>query len=197
VVRDTDMARSSFQIRAKATNEGQIFEQLVDCWLQADVVSAIDALNSRVLEKLPPESQNVSASPIKRLIHITVGSGPNAGSALFLAADRRAGAALDYSKSMTGRAGTDKYDVTTMTIQMDIDPSYINQFIAELYRRNNSYTVLNTKIATVDPFWAASNGYIYGRGQVVTLELDVEAILFRGWTSSIIPPSYKSVMGVP
>ncbi len=44
----------------------QIYEAFVDTWLQGDVVKAIAALNKG--------SANVGQSPVKRLIHITVGA---------------------------------------------------------------------------------------------------------------------------
>ncbi len=61
----------SFQIRSfihstTLPTADQIYEAFVDTWVQADVVRAIAALNR--------SSTNVGESPIKRLIHITVGN---------------------------------------------------------------------------------------------------------------------------
>lgn len=61
----------SFQIRSfihstTLPTADQIYEAFVDTWLQADVVRAIATLNQ--------SSANVGESPIKRLIHITVGN---------------------------------------------------------------------------------------------------------------------------
>ena len=61
----------SFQIRSfihstTLPTADQIYEAFVDTWVQADVVRAIGALNR--------SSTNVGESPIKRLIHITVGN---------------------------------------------------------------------------------------------------------------------------
>lgn len=61
----------SFQIRrfirsTTLPTADQIYEAFVDTWVQADVVRAIAVLNR--------SSTNVGESPIKRLIHITVGN---------------------------------------------------------------------------------------------------------------------------
>ncbi len=63
----------AFQVRpwfstAESPNEEQMFSALVDSWLQADVVRAIAAVNG-----IPGRSPGVDASPVKRLIQITVG----------------------------------------------------------------------------------------------------------------------------
>jgi hypothetical protein len=229
--------RGSFQIRgwynsAQAPNENQIFEGLFDCWLQQDVVRAINAVNG--------DSPNVLKSPIKRLEKIAVGAqlanaahgvaaaivpgssgmmgGPPAaiaadGGLLFLsqAAPVPANgapmpvlppaavqaAALDYTKSMTGRVGNQNWDVTLMTVVVHIDPSKLNKLIAELYRQNNSYTVLDVKLETIDPYEAASNGYIYGNVPVVRADILVEALFFRNWTAYIMPEAYRNVLRIP
>ncbi len=185
--------RDSFQKRSSTKNEQEIFDALVDCWLQAEVVHTIDKVNTDAYkaQALPPEEQNVGHSPIKKLDHIGVGfnqPGSTGGGGLFAPIHT----ALDYTQSMTGRAGTTKYDVTVMQISMDMDPSYINKFIDALYRQNNSYTVLNVKVSTVDPLVAASYGYIYGKQQVVSVSMQVEANLYRGWTAAIMPAVYKN-----
>ncbi len=61
----------SFQVRrfirsTRLPTADQIYEAFVDTWLQSDVVRTIAVLNA--------SSDNVGESPIKRLIHITVGN---------------------------------------------------------------------------------------------------------------------------
>jgi hypothetical protein len=56
-------------------DETQIFNSLVDSWLQADVVKAIAAVNGTVLKGLPSAAdRNVFKSPVKRLTSIVVGN---------------------------------------------------------------------------------------------------------------------------
>ncbi len=103
----------------------------------------------------------------------------------------------DLSRSMTGRASGADYDVVLMQISMDIDPSYLNKFIDQLYRRNMGYTVLSIKSRTIDPLDRASNGYIYGETQVAEVELLVEGLLFRNWTQPIMPDATRTQLGIP
>jgi hypothetical protein len=226
--------RGSFQIRGwynlpMAPTENQIFEGVFDCWLQQDVVRAINSING--------DSRSVLTSPIKRLEKIAVGVHQSAalhgaaanfapgipsaaaqpanvadGGMMFLnqaaavpanglttplpSAPAQA-AALDFTKSMTGRVGNADWDVSMMTIVIHLDPSALNRFIAELYRQNNGYTLLDVKIETVDPFEAASNGYMYGNVPVVRADIQVEALFYRNWTQYVMPESYRNVLRIP
>jgi len=185
-------------------NESQIFEALVDSWFQQDVVGAITDINKG--------SVNVGTSPIKRLEFIRVGvTGPSTsgsaptGGPLFFAANAAAApppgtpapTGPDYSHTMTGRTDNDQYDTVLMDIVVDMDPAYQNKFIDALYRKNNGYTVLNIRTTTVDPFDAASTGYLYGDTQVVHLDILVEGLLFRSWTLPIMPNAYRTMLGLP
>jgi hypothetical protein len=180
--------------------ETEIFEALVDTWFQQDVVNAIASLNDKVLATQPAEARNVGHAPIKRLEAILVGSASlsgqpgSGGGALFMAGPGQASgqggspmapaspAGLDFNRSMTGHVGTSEYDVVPMKIVVYIDPTYENEFIDELYRQNNGYTVINRCMRTVDPLEASSNGYLYGQVQVIRLELAVDGRWFRSWT---------------
>lgn len=229
--------RGAFQIRGwyaspLAPKENQIFEGVFDCWLQQDVVRAINAINGN--------SRSVLTSPIKRLEKVSVGAefankahggqmslAPSSGSqtpgvtagntpdggTIFLTQtgapaasgggapqgqqNQPQAAALDYNKSMTGRVGGEKWDVSMMNIVVHIDPSALNKFIAELYRQNNSYTVLDVKLESIDPYEAASNGYMYGNVPVVRADILVEALFFRNWTVYVVPESYRRVFRMP
>ena len=60
----------------------------------------------------------------------------------------KAARSLDYSKSMTGRIGSDAYNVTAQGCHLwwtSIHP-HINKFIAGLYKQNNGYTVVGVKV---------------------------------------------------
>ncbi len=229
----------AFQVRPWLNTESppteqMMFEALVDSWFQGDVVAAIASVNDDALKAVKdPKDKNVGASPVKRLMHITVGNdaltthlgtwggqttaGGNSGpsTSLFflpsmtlgaaadpsMAAAPAAGAAqpntTDLSRSMTGRASGADYDVVLMQISIDIDPSYLNKFIDQLYRRNMGYTVLSVKSRTIDPLDRAGNGFIYGETQVAEVELLVEGLLFRNWTQPIMPDAIRAQLGIP
>jgi hypothetical protein len=236
----------AFQIRswglgAEAPNEQQIFEAMVDSWLQGDVIKAINALNTRALG---PSTKDISKAPIKRLIHIAVGNsargkvgtaptnpftnngmtptivpGGDTGDLFFTSqtalsavgmpvtgppvnggaapAQPAAPNTVDPELSMTGHASGGDYDVVQMSIWMDIDPAYLNDFVDQLYRQNMGYTVLATRFRTVDPLERTSNGFMYGESQAIEVQLQVEAVLFRGWTTALMPDSIKNLLGIP
>ena len=76
---DPSPTTGSFQVRPwflvdEPPNEQQIFESMVDSWLQGEVVRAIAAVNKPVLDKAASKDRNVGSAPIKRLIHVMVGN---------------------------------------------------------------------------------------------------------------------------
>ncbi|HVS71218.1 MAG TPA: hypothetical protein VHQ47_08185 [Phycisphaerae bacterium] len=194
--------------RPEPPTADQIFVAIVESWLQKDIVDAISAVNG--------DSKNVGDSPIKRLERITIGgdggvpggiaSGAGRGS-LFLeppnitgtnttASSSTATNGLDPSRTLTGHVGGGSYDTVLVGISLDLDPAYENRFFDELYRRNNGYTVLDVRTAVVDPFDAASNGYLYGKKQVVHIDVLVEALFYRSWTVPLMPAGIQATGGV-
>jgi hypothetical protein len=197
--------REAWAAGTGAPVDTQIFESLVKCWLQQDVVNAIDAVN-RDAQGNP--TRDVGQSGIKRLEWIKVGGGESGTSGLFLTsgsagptmgpgAGPGAAALASAAKTMTGRVSNDLYDVVVMNVAMVVDPAKLNAFFDQLYRQNNAYTVLNVKQTTVDPFQAASDGYLYGQTQCIHVEVQVEALLFRKWTAPIMPAATRAQLGVP
>lgn len=232
--------------------ESDIFNGMVDSWIQADVVRAIYAVNrteTRAAEvasaqksSKDPVSHNIDKSAVKRLIHISVGndsrthtitgvatvgggsaapSSPTGDPTLFYtttvattgstagpvtgtlvnggqaAAQPAAPNTLNYAVGMTGHSSGGDYDVVLLSIWMDIDPAQLVNFMNELYKRNVGYTITDVQMRTVDPLDRASNGYIYGNQQVVEVEIQAEAILFRGWTTPLMPADVKASLGIP
>jgi hypothetical protein len=101
------------------------------------------------------------------------------------------------SRSMTGRASGQSYDVVLMQICLDLDPAYFNKFIEQLYKRNMGYTVIGVRWKAADPLDRASNGFIYGDGQVVEYEILVEGLLFRNWTLPLMPSNVRTALAIP
>jgi hypothetical protein len=177
----------------------QIFNAVVECWLQKDILTAINEVNGK--------STNVGDSPIKRLERINIGGDGGmpsgfAGGAhggLFLEqviatkdAPPPANNGIDSTRTLTGHVGGASYDTVLVGITLYMDPAAENRFYDALYRQNNGYTVLNVKTTVVDPFEAASNGFLYGKTQVVRKEILVEALFFRSWLVPLMPPSIKA-----
>jgi hypothetical protein len=197
--------REAWAAGTGAPVDTQIFESLVKCWLQQDLVNAIDAVNR---DSQGNPTRDVGQSGIKRLEWIKVGGGDSGGGGLFLTSGPAgpamgvgpgpgAAAQASVAKTMTGRTSTDLYDVVILNVAMVVDPAKLNAFFDQLYRQNNAYTVLNVKQTTVDPFQAASEGYLYGQTQCIRVEVQIEALLFRKWTAPIMPASIRTQLGVP
>ena len=187
----------------------QIFEALMDSWLQNDVVKAICSTNTGPDGKDYP---NVGKSPVKRLENISVGAtgltkNDSSSGQLFLgmsgSSTSGSGGAggLDFGRSVTGHWVDPNvgggYDVVLMTLKLDLDPAYLNKFIDELYRQNNGYTVLNIKTSPIDPLEAASNAYLYGDTQCVHVEMLVEDLMFRSWTVPVMPKEQRASLSLP
>lgn len=177
----------------------QIFNAVVECWLQKDIITAINDVNGK--------STNVNDSPIKRLERINIGGDGGmpsgfAGGAhggLFLEqviatkdAPAPANNGIDTARTLTGHIGGASYDTVLAGITLYMDPAAENRLYDALYRQNNGYTVLNVKTTVVDPFEAASNGFLYGKTQVVRKEILVEALFFRSWLVPLMPPSVRA-----
>ena len=173
-----------------APNDQQIFETLVHSWLQQDVINAIAAVNKSAI--------NVGEAGIKRLEKIGVGSsGTGDASGLFYSTDKSSSSAVNLSKSLTGRVSNTEFGVVLVDIAMVVDPAKLEEFFDQLYKQNNGYTILNVKQTAVDPFEAASNGYLYGNVQCIRVEVTAEALLFRKWTEPIMPDNIKVQLGIP
>jgi hypothetical protein len=175
-----------------------IFNAVVECWLQKDIITAINALNE--------SSKSVDTSPIKRLERINIGGDAGMASGfvggakggLFLEpviatkdAPAPANNGVDATRTLTGHVGGASYDTVLVGITLYMDPAAENKFYDELYRQNNGYTVLNVKTTAVDPFEAASNGFLYGKTQVVRKDILVEALFFRSWLVPLMPQSIR------
>lgn len=104
--------------------------------------------------------------------------------------------AINYDLSMTGQSGGADYDVVLFSVWMDIDPSKLTAFEDEL-ARHNMYITLVDHLKTVDPLDRVSNGYLYGDGQVVEVEMQAEAIFFRSWTLPLMPDDEKRLLSIP
>jgi hypothetical protein len=97
----------------------------------------------------------------------------------------------NYELGMTGRFAGKTYDVVYMSVVMDIDPAYLVKFIDNLYKQNMGYTITNLQQRAIDPLDRASNGYLYD-SQTVEVEMLIECVFFRSWTTPLIPDEIKN-----
>ncbi|MCL5945581.1 MAG: hypothetical protein M1472_01855 [Planctomycetes bacterium] len=223
----------------------QIYEAFVDSWIQNDIVNAINATNQG--------SPNVSMSPVKRLIHITIGNDASAvltGQAqtqstgvgpvlvpdgdLFLGAKPAAstpGNAMTptgfpggFPGGMPGMPGMPvmpgipgmsqnnsittpgkntgamltnhfsnaKHQIALVAVSAVVEADKINDFINQIYRQNNGYTVLQMNMMTVDPIGAITQGFVYGKVPVVRVNMLLEVLFCTQWNKPLMPVAYRA-----
>lgn len=250
--------RSCFQERSFVLSHhlptaSQIYEAFVDSWIQNDIVNAIIAANHRSL--------NVSMSPVKRLIHITIGTdaqaalnGPNQSSArgagptlvpdggLFVGATAASSvspnvpnmgfqggnpgmsipgmpvipgmpgmpgaytppggtpgsgaAGSSIGDILTNHLSNAKHQISLVTVSVVVAADKINDFINQLYRQNNGYTVLQMNMTTVDPIDAITKGFVYGKQPVLELNILMEVLFCTQWNKPLMPPAYRARLGL-
>ncbi len=236
----------NFVLSRHLPTSSQIYEAFVDSWIQSDIVNAIVAMNQT--------SANVSLSPVKRLIRITIGTDAPAaltggqsqsGKGAVLVSDGRlflgalpaqststpggftggqmpgmppggfgvpggfgapggypgmpggaapggATASATTGAILTNHFSNAKHQVTLVALSVVVQADKINDFINQLYRENNGYTVLQMNMTSVDPIHAITEGYVYGKVPVVRVDILMEALFCTPWNEPLMPPAYRA-----
>ena len=68
--------------------------------------------------------------------------------------------------------------------------------ILDAIAQETFFTITNLSIRPADPFAAASEGYMYGLAPVCYLDLTVETVWLRQWTSEKMPEAGKKALGI-
>ena len=97
--------------------------------------------------------------------------------------------------SATGRTSNETYDVVIFGLSLNVEADAVETFLLEL-TRDRFFTVTQLDINTVDAAAEAQAGYIYGDKPVVRLNMQVEALFLRSWTTPLMPPAVKTQLGV-
>lgn len=103
--------------------------------------------------------------------------------------------APDYSYRFTGRNSNALYDVFPVDLELIVDSTRIPE-ILDAIAQENFFTITNLSIRPADPFVAASEGYMYGLAPACHLDLTVETVWLRQWTSEKMPDAVKKVLGI-
>jgi len=90
----------------------------------------------------------------------------------------------------TGRVSNSVFDVRHSRLVIDIEWNQLPRFMAEL-REVNFMTVLRVHIEDVDEYEMLQQGYVYGSGDVVRVEMIIESLWFRDWTKNFMPEIVK------
>ena len=87
------------------------------------------------------------------------------------------------------------YDVRHARVLMIVDYQQLPKLF-DAINSVNFMTVLDCKIQDVDEYQAMLEGYVYGSGDAVRVDMLVESIWLREWTVPWMPSSVKQELGI-
>ena len=95
----------------------------------------------------------------------------------------------------TGRKSNALYDVFSVDLELIVDSTRIPE-VLDAIAQENFFTITDLSISPADPFFAASEGYMYGLAPVCYLNLTVETVWLRQWTAEKMPEAVKEALGI-
>ncbi len=183
--------------RSEQPGMDELWDGQVGLWMQQDIVEAVARAN-----RVDDPSSNVMTAPVKRLIRVEVlpgyigikpgGVAPrNAGTD-----DKKQDRLLyDFTASATGRQSNSMYDVRHMRVTLIADAQRLPIFFENI-QSVNFMTVLEMQIQAVDEYAALREGYVYGSGDSVQVDLLIESIWLRDWTKGLMPRKVYELLGI-
>lgn len=215
-----------FQVGPWSTASGlpalqQIWEGHLELWIQQDIAHAIAIAN-----QVDQPDRSVIEAPVKRLISIDVvpghvglhtlgGMGQSAssrsgggggyrgatGAAGGAAPAKKGGSSPDSKLSVnfhtgpTGRTSNAIYDVRHARMVVVVDFEQLPKLF-DAIGQVNFMTVLDCRIRDVDEYEALREGFVYGKGDAVRVDMLIETIWLREWTTKLMPPQVLTYLGI-
>jgi hypothetical protein len=167
----------------------------VQLWVQQDVLNAIADMNAG--------KASVVDAPVKHLISVQVPvtfvaqtpAQPGAPVADPMNGNPDSPIPKVPTISMTGRVSNALYDVIHFDMIVDVEVAQMAQFVRTLGDKR-LITVREMNVTSVDSAGELAKGYYYGTNPVAHLTLRCEALLMRKWTTPLMPPRVKQMLGV-
>lgn len=180
----------------------EIWQGQVQLWVQQDIVDAIGKANN-----IWDNTYNVTLNPVKKLLKITVVPGYvgiNTTGVLTKSGKLTPGAPPSgqtrlpngFLMSPTGRRSNTIYDVVHAKVSLIVDYQQIPKLF-EAFGKTNFMTILATNINDVDEYEALKAGYMYGPGDCVQMEMFIETLWLREWTTRLMPDRIKKLLSIP
>jgi hypothetical protein len=177
----------------------ECFLQQWEYWIREDLLAAA-ALANRDAADI-----GVPASALKRLESIEIdpptraASGESGGGSPPV--ESFGGVPLDSRVSVTGRisggsSGNTLFDIRTVTLVAYVSTAQVPKFVDAL-ASTNFMSVLDVDLAKVDPVAELAQGYYYGEEHVSKATIRIETVWLRGWMTPVMPPSVRSMLGIP
>ncbi len=101
----------------------------------------------------------------------------------------------DFAVSMTGRSSNALYDVRNVNMSLIVDSNRLPALINAI-QTTNFMTVTGCKIHLVNVLGDLDLGYYYGPDPVVQVDLTIETLWLRAWTTLLMPEDVKSALGI-
>jgi len=95
----------------------------------------------------------------------------------------------------TGRSSNSLYDVRHARLVVHVDYQRLPELLNAI-AQVNLMTVLNMKITSLDEYELLKEFYMYGQGDVVEVEMIIETLWLREWTSKLMPQDTKVYVGL-
>ena len=174
----------------------------MELWVQQDIVQAISVANN-----IWDVSFNVMRNPIKKLLGIsivpgyvgisTVGGVTGLGK-LTPGEAPRGDTRLPngFLMTPTGRRSNTIYDVIHAKVSLIVDYQQMPK-VYEAFGKTNFMTILNCQTKDIDEYEALKQGYLYGPGDCVQIDLVIETLWLRDWTVRLMPERVKKTLSIP
>jgi len=102
---------------------------------------------------------------------------------------------VDYNTGPSGRTSNVIYDVRHARMVAIVDYQQLPALF-DAISEVNFMTVLDCQIKDVDEYDALREGYVYGQGDAVQVDMLIETIWLREWTSKLMPDKVKEHLGI-
>jgi hypothetical protein len=182
-----------------APDPSVIFWAQVQLWAQEDLFKAVADVNGG--------SKRVADSAIKHLLRVQVpisfvGTSPQPGAggegaAAPPSADPGAPIQPNFAVSPTGRASNGLFDVLHLEVSLVVQADRLPEVLNSLSRGRLLGVIQVKQVEPLDPTTAAKAGYYYGDRPCVRIDVTIEALLMRSWTTQYMPDRVKTALGIP
>lgn len=102
---------------------------------------------------------------------------------------------VNFNTGPSGRTSNAIYDVRHARMVVVVDYQQLPKLFDAL-GQVNFMTVLDCQIQDVDEYEALRQGYVYGTGDAVRVDILIESIWLREWTTELMPDEAKQRLGI-
>jgi hypothetical protein len=170
----------------------ELWEGQMSLWIVSDIARVIQVCN-----QVDNPTANVMTVPVKRLLSVRVlpnyidinGAPPKPETASTKYTST-------FALSPSGRTSNQVYDVRHVYLSMIVDWHRLPTFFDAL-SQVNFMSVLRMDMSDVDEYAALGEGYVYGTGDAVKVDMLIETLWMREWMLKLMPPEVKGARGVP